>query len=252
MASGDRSLRILSYNIHKGFGPGNWSFTLHRLARALREIDADIVFLQEVVGRHDRHAVRFGDWPIAGQLEAIAEAHWAHHAYGRNAVYDAGHHGNAILSRFPILEWSNHDISQHAVENRGVLACTVDFPVAGKPLRCFCVHFGLLRRWRTRQAQSLCELVIAHTRTNEAVIIGGDFNDWRDHLTGVLEHNLGVRNALHTAGVDGARTYPSLMPLFALDRIYYRRVRLRTARILRGYPWSSLSDHAAVYAEFDV
>lgn len=247
-----RRIRVLSYNIHKGFGPGSRNFTLHKIRVALQRVDADVVFLQEVVGRHDAHAARITDWPIAGQLEVIADKRWPHQAYGRNAVYEAGHHGNAILSRFPILEWSNHDISQHQMESRGVLACTLDYRVGDGNLRCFCAHLGLLRRWRTRQTDDLCRIVAQQSREEDALIIAGDFNDWRDHLSMPLQQRLGVREALRAVGCNGRRTYPGAMPLFAIDRIYYRHVRPVTARTLRGHPWRALSDHAAVYAEFIV
>lgn len=75
-----------------------------------------------------RHATRTGRW---GQLEALADKQWPHFAYGRNAVYDNGHHGNAILSRYPIRETSNFDVSQHSTESRGVLSCTLHHPQLG-------------------------------------------------------------------------------------------------------------------------
>jgi endonuclease/exonuclease/phosphatase family metal-dependent hydrolase len=76
---------------------------VHELRDRLRELSADIVFLQEVQGLHLGHAERHPDWPAQPQHEFLAEDVWGNHAYGRNMVYDHGHHGNAILSRFPIL-----------------------------------------------------------------------------------------------------------------------------------------------------
>jgi endonuclease/exonuclease/phosphatase family metal-dependent hydrolase len=76
---------------------------VHELRERLRELSADIVFLQEVQGLHLGHAERHADWPSQPQHEFLAEDVWGNHAYGRNMVYDHGHHGNAILSRFPIL-----------------------------------------------------------------------------------------------------------------------------------------------------
>ena len=96
-------LRILTCNIHKGMSQFNRRMMVHELRDELRGIGADIVFLQEVQGEHRRHARRFHNWPAAPQHEFLADEFWNDHAYGRNAIYDHGHHGNAILSRYPIV-----------------------------------------------------------------------------------------------------------------------------------------------------
>src|SRR5690349_17254196 len=95
-------LRVLSYNIHKGFGPGNIKFILKKIKEALRSIHPDLVFLQEVLGHHEIHQKNIKGWPEQSQFEFLAHELWPHFAYGRNAVYTNGHHGNAILSKHPI------------------------------------------------------------------------------------------------------------------------------------------------------
>src|SRR5713101_8281303 len=92
---------VATYNIHKGFSHFNRRMTVHELRDRLKGLGADIVFLQEVVGRNLRHARRHKDWPTEPQHEFLADHVWTDFAYGKNAVYDEGHHGNAILSRFP-------------------------------------------------------------------------------------------------------------------------------------------------------
>jgi endonuclease/exonuclease/phosphatase family metal-dependent hydrolase len=95
-------LRIASYNIHKGVSAFGRQARIHHLKQAIAGLDADILFLQEVQGRHDVHAQRHAGWPDAGQHEFLAgDSH--HHVYGKNAVYQHGHHGNALLSRYPIF-----------------------------------------------------------------------------------------------------------------------------------------------------
>lgn len=243
-------LRVLSYNIHKGFSVGNLRFTLHRIRTAMREVEPDLVFLQEVLGRHDRYAERRSDWPETGPLEELADQHWPHFAYGRNAVSDGRHHGNAILSRHPILAWNNFNISQHAVERRGILSCTVDGGSQFGRLHCFCLHLGLLGRWRARQAEGLCTIVEQQTSADDAVIVAGDFNDWRNRLSSPLQHRLGMQDALQFLGTTRRSTYPVVAPIFDLDRIYFRGLEPVAAHILRGHPWRTLSDHAAVCADF--
>ena len=119
------SLRICTYNIHKGFSQFNRRLAIHDLRDRLRLLGADVVFLQEVQGMHLRHARRHVDWPEQPQHEFLARDVWQQTAYGGNAIYDHGHHGNAILSRHPILSQANQDVSDHRFESRGLLHCEI-------------------------------------------------------------------------------------------------------------------------------
>ena len=94
---------VATYNIHKGFSHLTRRMVIHELRDRLHGLAADILFLQEVQGVHRRHARRYRDWPVKPQHEFIADTVWHEVAYGRNAVYHQGHHGNAVLSRFPIV-----------------------------------------------------------------------------------------------------------------------------------------------------
>jgi endonuclease/exonuclease/phosphatase family metal-dependent hydrolase len=123
-----RSLQVVTYNIHKGLSLFNRRLVIHELRERLRTLGSDIVFLQEVQGNCDRKAAQHGDWPAEPQYEFLADTVWGDFAYGRNAVYDHGHHGNAILSRFPIQRWDNQDVSAHRFEKRGLLHCEVGIP----------------------------------------------------------------------------------------------------------------------------
>ena len=116
-------LRVLSLNLHKGFSMFNRRFVLHELKRAILDVSADLVFLQEVIGDHQTHSENIEDWPEAPKYEFLADSIWSDYAYGRNAVYTEGHHGNAILSKWPIKKWQNIDVSEHLSESRGILHC---------------------------------------------------------------------------------------------------------------------------------
>jgi endonuclease/exonuclease/phosphatase family metal-dependent hydrolase len=100
-------LRLATYNIHKGFSHFNRRMMVHELRHHLRLLDVDLVFLQEVQGEHEQHARNVLNWPVEPQYEFLADDVWQDYAYGRNAIYDHGHHGNAILSRFPIISAEN-------------------------------------------------------------------------------------------------------------------------------------------------
>src|SRR5215471_13537926 len=117
----DFSMRftVATYNIHKGFSHLTRRVVIHELKEKLHGLAADILFLQEVQGAHGRRERRHRDWPGKPQHEFIADTIWREVAYGRTAVYRQGHHGNAVLSRFPIVAQTNVDISAHPFESRG-------------------------------------------------------------------------------------------------------------------------------------
>ena len=93
-----KRLRVLTVKTHKGFTAFNRRFILPKLREAVRSTQGDIVFLQEVVGSHDRHAARYPGWPQTSQYEFLAANTWSDFDSGRNAVYPDGHHGNALLT----------------------------------------------------------------------------------------------------------------------------------------------------------
>jgi endonuclease/exonuclease/phosphatase family metal-dependent hydrolase len=242
------TLRVVTLNIHKGLSQFNRRMVIHELREGLRSLDPDLVFLQEVQGLHERHALRFVAWPGTSQHEFLAGEQWEH-AYGRNAVYSHGHHGNAVLSRFPILSSQNTDVSDHRYERRGLLHTVVTVPGWRRNLHCVCVHLSLHERGRRRQLDAIAERLEVLASKDLPIIVAGDFNDWRQRATRVLEDRLGMTEVSVAARGRHARTYPSLLPLLRLDRIYARGFAILDSRVHRGAPWSLLSDHLAVSAE---
>src|ERR1039457_6969889 len=192
------TLKIATYNIHKGLSYFNRRVVLHELRERLRELDADIVFLQEVQGEHTQHGERFHNYPEGAQHDYIAEEVWPHSVYGKNSVYEAGHHGNAILSRFPILQSLNTDVSAHRFESRGLLHCEIDLSgsqAGQKRVHCLCAHFGLFARGRRAQTGTLIEYVRRAITPDAPLIIAGDFNDWRNKMGKTLALELGIHDA---------------------------------------------------------
>lgn len=244
----DRVLHVATYNIHKGFSHFNRRLTVHELRDRLHALGADVVFLQEVVGTHESHAARFENWPQKPQYEFLADSVWDDFAYGKNAVYDEGHHGNAVLSRFPITKWENVDISAHRFESRGLLHCEIEVPGWEQTLHCVCVHLGLFARGRRKQLAALQERIVALVPAEAPLIIAGDFNDWRLQACKSMVQELHVREVFEATGGGPARSFPSALPLFHLDRIYVRGFKVESAHVLHGRPWSKISDHAALSA----
>jgi endonuclease/exonuclease/phosphatase family metal-dependent hydrolase len=243
-------LHVVTLNLHKGLSQFNRRVVIHDLREGLRALHADLVFLQEVQGLHERHARRFAAWPSAPQYEFLAENHWRH-AYGRNAVYDHGHHGNAILSRYPILSIETENVSDHRFERRGLLHCVVAVKGWRRNLHCVCVHLSLHERGRRRQLDAIAERLNDLASRNLPIIVAGDFNDWRHRASAVLEERLGMNEVSIARHGRAARTFPSLFPMLRLDRIYVRGFEVVSSQVHRGAPWSMLSDHLAVSAELE-
>ncbi len=236
-------IRITTYNIHKGFSVGNRHFLLEQIRHAIRVVDADMVFLQEVVG-NDFHYHAEPGHGVSSQFEYLADEVWPHYAYGKNAIYDFGHHGNAILSRIPFVDWKNTDISCSGFSQRGVLVARNE-----RGLYSVCTHFGLLKSERRRQADALMNILAEQVPADAPVLLAGDFNDWRFQVDRELRR-VGFEDALRQANGNPARTYPAVWPLLAMDRIYFRNMKLIDAEVLTGRPWSRLSDHCALTAVF--
>ncbi len=257
-------LRIATWNIHKGISSLGSRPRIHGIKQAIAGLGADIVFLQEVQGRHDLLALRHASWPSQAQHEFLAGEE-QHSAYGMNAVYDHGHHGNALLSSFPIASSVNHDVSDHAYESRGILHCVVQ--VEHLAVHCYVIHLGLFAGSRARQTEALIEAVISTAPADAPLLIAGDFNDWTNALSDTLRKRLGVSEVFdehlpsgsfgtylrrltgRTARKAPARTFPAAMPVLQLDRVYVRGFTVSAAQVKFGASWARLSDHAAILAE---
>ncbi len=243
-------IRILSYNIHKGFSITNRDFILDGIRNALRDMNADILFLQEVLGHHDDKKCKIPDWETAIQFEYLADTVWPHFAYGKNAIYPEGHHGNAILSKFPIVDWSNHKISTNRFEHRGLLKAKVQIPGTGQELLLANTHLDLTQTGRDHQAGVLIE----HMQAEDKLpwILVGDFNDWNKKISPRLEKSLGAAEVFKSLHGKYPATFPSVYPILSLDRVYVHRMTPISANALRDKHWKKLSDHLPLLVEVEI
>ena len=246
------SLRVMTVNTHKGFTALNRRFILHDLRAAVRAVKADLVFLQEVQGDHQLNLGRFADWPAVPHYEFMADEMWPEFAYGRNAVYPHGHHGNAVLSRFPIVHHRNLDVSIAGPERRGLLHCVIQLPGDSGQVHAICVHLGLLESHRQQQLRKLAQLVNDDIPADTPVVIAGDFNDWRCKASRRLLRMAGLHEVFESTNGRPARTFPARMPVLRLDRIYVRNAIGHAPVVLPLRPWSHLSDHAPLAAEIEL
>ncbi len=236
------SFRVATYNIHKCVGldrkldPG-------RIVAVLREIDADIIALQEVLCI--RGANREDD-----QAHYIAEKLGYEYRIGDNRALQGGIYGNVLLSRFPLGDAENHDISIAGREERGCLRVDVEFD-AERRLHVYNVHLGTSFLERRRQARKLLsESILQAGPFSGPRIMLGDFNEWtRGLATRLLTGHFASGDIrLH---MQRSRTYPGILPFLHLDHIYFdESLDLRYAELYRSRTSLVASDHLPIFADF--
>jgi endonuclease/exonuclease/phosphatase family metal-dependent hydrolase len=234
--------RIVTYNVHKCVGVDR---RLHpaRIVSILKEINADIVALQEVL------CIRGGN-NEEDQAHFIARELGFNYRMGHNRLLKGGIYGNLVLSRFPLLESENHDISVAGREERGCLRVDVDL---GKKniLHVYNVHLGTSFLERRRQAHKLIsDSILSHPNIPGPRIMLGDFNEWtRGLVTRLL--NKHFRNGDIRLRLKRTRTYPGMLPFIHLDHIYFdERLELEHAELYRSRRALLASDHLPIFADF--
>jgi endonuclease/exonuclease/phosphatase family metal-dependent hydrolase len=238
---------LASYNIAKGTTQFSRRARIDDIKNAVHRMEADIVCLQEVQNRNDRLAKMQAGQPYVQQMDALAGTRYIHQVYAANKHYSHGHHGNAVLTRFPLLEHRNIDLSTRSIERRGALITHLQL---GEQRLCVVsTHFSLLARDRLLQAQALAGTLLKTLPMDTPLIIAGDFNDWHRRVDRVLREELGVVEAFDHSHTMPARTFPSFFPLLRLDRIYLRGVKARHAHVMGGLEWARRSDHVPIMAE---
>ncbi len=240
------TLRVATYNIHKGvqgMGPGR-RLEIHNLGHAVEQLDADIVCLQEVRKLHRQEEKYFTRWPELPQAEFLApEGYEA--VYQTNATTRHGEHGNALLTRWPVISRGHEDMSDHRFEQRGLLHVKV--LVHDRPINVIVLHLGLIAGSRVRQVEQVGRYIEREVSREEGLIIAGDLNDWGGKLRPVM-NGIGLKDFI------GSRllTYPSRLPLTQLDYVYARGLEPTGVEIPRGRIWGRMSDHLPLIAEFKV
>lgn len=237
-------LRVVTYNIHKCRGLDRRTRPA-RIADVLRELDADLIALQEVLTRqetaHPEDHARF----IAAELGL-------HSAFGHNRMIGGGLYGNVLLSRYPLGTVCNHDISTHGREPRGCLRVDAHLP-GGAVLHIFNVHLGTAFLERRAQARRLLGPgILNRPGLRGPRIVLGDFNEWtRGLATRMLRAHFvapDLREHLHRS-----RTYPGLLPFLHLDHIYFDpALRLHRMRLHRTRRSLLASDHLPLVADLSL
>ena len=246
MAAATPTIRIATYNIHKGvqgIGPVR-RLEIHNIGHAVEQLDADIVCLQEVRKLHRQEQKYFKRWPELPQAEFLAPEGYES-IYKTNATTRHGEHGNALLSRWPVVSHAHEDMSDHRFEQRGLLHVHVMF--GRRPIHVIVLHLGLIASSRLRQIEQLGRFIERAIPRREPLIVAGDLNDWGGKLRPAM-------NALGMKDFIGERlmTYPARLPLAQLDYVYARGLKPVGVQVPRGRIWGQMSDHLPLIAEFKV
>lgn len=238
-------LRLATWNIHKGIGMDR-RYRLDRTVHVLKGLDADVVCLQEV----DQEVPRSSG---ESQLMRLSqEAGYPYAALGLNVRVGGGGYGSATLSRFPLWDVRNVDLTVPPKKRRSALVTRVEHGPAGGWLLAN-VHLGLLHMERKVQVKRLLGHMLEDTSDRTPVVLAGDWNEWGTRLVrGVLaEAGFHLARLAHH-GRRGEPTWPSRRPLVALDRILYRDpVRCHHVAPRRDPATRMASDHLPLLVELE-
>jgi len=229
-------LRLASYNIHECVGADGRRDPA-RILDVLREIDADVIGLQEVDARPSETSASMQMQYLAGAL--------GHHAIFGPTLQRShgGEYGNALLTRRPVLDVRHVDLTVYRREPRAAL--DVDLDVDGVPVRVIVTHLGLLPGERRKQVRRLLDR-LGDNRT-DVVVLCGDMNEW--FAVGRPLRWLHARLGRTT----GVPTFPAAFPVFALDRIWVHPRPALAALTAHESPTArSASDHLPMIADIRI
>jgi endonuclease/exonuclease/phosphatase family metal-dependent hydrolase len=226
------ALRIASYNVHRAIGIDGRRDP-ERILAVVREIDADVLALQEVESR------QLGD----GMLDWLARETGFEAIAGATLEHDGGHYGNGLLSRCPVKASGLRDLTWRRREPRGAIAA--DIECDGRPLRVVATHLGL--RPAERRAQVLELLQLFTWGEEDRAVLLGDLNEW--FLWGRPLRRL----HRHFEETPALATFPSRLPLLALDRIWSHPGAMLRGVEVHASPLARVaSDHLPLVARLEV
>lgn len=237
-------IRVVTYNIHKCRGLDR-RVRPARIVEVLREMDADIIALQEVVslrgGAREKDQARF----ISEELNMKCSV-------GGTRIHNGGIYGNAVLTRLPLIETKNYDISVRGREQRGCMRADISANGGGL-LHVFNVHLGTAFIERRHQGRKLVNnAILNNEELSGARILVGDFNEWTRGLTTRLL-------AAHLTSADirthlmRSKTYPGVLPFLHLDHVYFDdSLELEAMTLHKSRTAIVASDHLPLIADFRV
>lgn len=222
-------MRVVSYNVHGCVG-ADGRFDAARTVRVIGQLQSDVLGLQEVDSRAGQHADAFAALARGSGLHAVA---------GPNIQAARGQYGNMLLSRWPPVAVRRLDLSVGRREPRGLLDVDLDTP-EGR-LRVLVTHLGLFPRERQAQIARLRAVLGRHQAPRTVVL--GDLNVARWRGPDLFGHQA-------SDGGAAPRTFPSRLPMLALDRIQVSPPRVLLGLHAHASPLArQASDHLPLVAE---
>ena len=198
------NIRLATYNIHGGVGSDGVR-DYQRIGQHLGQLQVDIALLQEVDAR-----------PVSTEPQhnpnALCQSSEQRLVAAPAVVTETGWYGNALLSRYPVVESHSIDVSQFGFEPRNIQLAKLD--LGDRQLRVINTHKGLKSAERRTQFAKLYELIAPLAQEPEIIILGGDFNEWQFFSRAFKKINQ-VLTPLRTGA-----TFPSRWPIFRLDRLW--------------------------------
>ena len=242
MTKESRRFRVATYNTHKCRGMDG-RIRPHRVAEVLRELDADVIALQEVVSLS-------GGKREQNQAQYLADAVGFEFRIGETRKLRGAAYGNVVLSRFPVKQVEVYDLTASRREPRGCIRCDLEI-APGKVVHLFNIHLGTGYLERRRQAQMLMSReILGSPRLKHSRLLVGDFNEWTRGLVSRM-----LQQAFESVDIElhlrRRRTYPGVLPIMHLDHMYFdRELSLEEFLLHRSRMALMASDHLPLLAEF--
>jgi endonuclease/exonuclease/phosphatase family metal-dependent hydrolase len=237
------TMRLLSYNIHKGIGGSDRRYRIERIIDVIAAEEPDLICLQEV--DHNLRRSRFHDQPrlLAERLRAEA------HLYQLNVRHKDGGYGNLILSRWPFRTHHHVSLRHKKRKPRGAQLAVIETPLG--PLHLVNWHLGLGEKERRWQVNHLLRHRLFQESAHLPTLIAGDYNDWRNTLAGQAFADHRFEQA--TAPSRRFRSFPAFLALAALDKLFFRgEIHVQQARVVRTRLARRASDHLPLVCDFRI
>lgn len=243
-------LKIITFNVAHGKGMDG-IVDIKRQCDMIRKYNPDIVFLQEI----DMYTKRAGDMNQIREFSKEMGLYYC--SMESNITLEDGYYGDGIISRFPISFSTNYlmpltDINH---EQRGILCNRISFGTT--KINLFSVHLSTYRDERILAAKEM-NRIMKKIDPNELIIMGGDFN------VGVTRLGKGryifeesetyeeyeILSKYLEKLPNKKNTWFSNLGTGCIDTIFYSKgIRLNDYSTIEV---NGVSDHNAVYAEFDI
>ena len=237
-----RTIRLLSWNIHKGIGGRDRRYSLQRVIDCIDHEQPDLVCLQEV----DR-LVKRSDYDDQPRL--LGQSLQLHSVFQPNVPVGSGGYGNLVLSRFPVSSRHRISLKRGLRKSRGAQLVLIE--AAAGPLHLINTHLGLDERERHWQMRRLLGHRLCRSAEPLPTMIVGDFNDWRNTLELNTLATEGFQQV--TTPVSQFRSFPAWLPVGGLDKAFIRgRIEIQQARIVRTSLAREASDHLPLVIDFQL